>query len=240
MTKFADTSWSQSDKAKAYQDDAKHYLPERSLLLSVLVSFYRYFFKQGDRARVLDLGCGDGIVSAALLCADPSIRLQAIDGSEDMIAAARERLSGLRVENLRVMTFQDLISDTAVLGPFDCVVSAFAIHHIDLLEKQALSRWVFRNLRSSGVFINLDVVLPSAPGHEEWYYNLWREWIERHQEENGISKDFRHIPSEARTRPENHYDTLKDQLDALKKAGFAEVECHYRFGLFGIYSGMKP
>jgi tRNA (cmo5U34)-methyltransferase len=240
MTNFADTSWSQSDNVKAYQDDAKHYLPERSLLLDVLVSFYRNFIKQGDGARVLDLGCGDGIVSAALLCADPSICLQAIDGSEDMIAAARERLSGLHIENLRVATFQDLISDTVVLDPFDCVVSAFAIHHIDLVEKQALARWVFGNLKSGGVFMNLDVVLPRVPSHEEWYYSLWREWIERHQEEYGISKDFRHIPFEARARPENHYDTLEDQLDALKQAGFAEVECHYRFGLFGIYSGMKP
>jgi tRNA (cmo5U34)-methyltransferase len=240
MTEFADSSWSQSDNVKAYQDDADHYLPERATLLNVLVSFYRHFVKQGDSARVLDLGCGDGIVAAALLRADPSIRLQAIDGSEDMIVAARERLSGLRVGNFRVATFQELIADTIVVGPFDCVVSAFAIHHINLAEKQALFQWVFRNLNSSGVFLNLDVVLPSAPSHEEWYYSLWREWIERHQEENGISKDFRHIPSRARAGPENHYDTLKDQLDALQQAGFAEVECHCRFGLFGIYTGRKP
>jgi tRNA (cmo5U34)-methyltransferase len=240
MTEFADSSWSQSDNVKAYQDDADHYLPERALLLNVLVSFYRHFVKQADSARVLDLGCGDGIVSAALLHADPSIYLQAIDGSEDMIAAARERLPGLRAENLHVATFRDLIADTVVVGPFDCVISAFAIHHIDLVEKQLLFRWVFRNLKSSGVFLNLDVVLPSAPSHEDWYYTLWREWIVRHQKENGISNNFRHIPSEARARPENHYDTLKDQLDALRQAGFAEVECHCRFGLFGIYTGMRP
>lgn len=40
MTDFAETNWSHADYAKAYQNDAQHYIPERALLLYILVSFY--------------------------------------------------------------------------------------------------------------------------------------------------------------------------------------------------------
>jgi len=241
MTEFADTNWSQAGFAKAYQDNAQYYLPERDLLLDILVSFYRRFVMTSEGASVLDLGCGDGIVSAALIDADPNINIQAIDGSKDMIAASRKRLSALPAERIRMVTFQDLISESVVLGTFDCMVSAFAIHHIDLTEKQALFRWVIRNLKSEGFFMNVDVVRPSVLDQEDWYYDLWREWIERHQQqENEAAEDFRNVPSAARTRPENKYDTLEEQLEALKQAGFCDVECHYRHGLFGMYSGRRP
>lgn len=137
-------------------------------------------------------------------------------------------------------TFQNLISERVTLGVYDCVVSAFAIHHMNLAEKRALFEWIHHHLQSWGVFVQLDVARPTAARHEEWYYDLWREWIAQHQEESGVSVDFQQVPSVARARPENHYHTLEDQLDALKRAGFAEVECHCRYGLFAVYSGMKP
>ena len=48
------------------------------------------------------------------------------------------------------------------------------------------------------------------------------------------------MPDEARAKDENHYDALAGQLDALVQAGFAEVECHYRYGLFSVYGGQRP
>jgi tRNA (cmo5U34)-methyltransferase len=52
--------------------------------------------------------------------------------------------------------------------------------------------------------------------------------------------DLSSTPEDARKKPENQYETLADQLRWLEEAGFTEVECHYRRGLFGIYSGRKP
>jgi trans-aconitate 2-methyltransferase len=47
-----------------------------------------------DRETVLDAGCGSGRVTAELIKRVPGGRLLAVDGSEAMIAKARERLGG--------------------------------------------------------------------------------------------------------------------------------------------------
>ncbi len=240
MTRFEETNWGDAARTKEYRDNADHYVPERQLLVSVLASFYRHSVTHPGTQRVLDLGCGDGIVGATLCSVDPAIRLCAIDGSEDMLKAARRRLANARVELLSCATFQQIIRGEVELGIFDFVASAFAIHHVDLSEKKVLFRCILTMLKSGCCFANLDVILPRERHHEDWYYDLWREWIQRHRTEVSLSESFAHVPAEARRKPENFYDSLEDQLDALRHAGFTEVECHYRHGLFGIYSGRKP
>jgi tRNA (cmo5U34)-methyltransferase len=240
MTTFASTRWTEAAYAKAYRDKADHFLPERRLLLSTIASFYHHFPFQHGPKRVLDLGCGDGIVGAVLCSVDTDVHLSSIDGSLEMVKAARRRLRKACVEQIEQITFQQLIGRQVDLGLFNFVVSAFAIHHLHREEKQALFCRIYEMLVDNGAFMNLDVVLPPVDAHQEWYHDLWREWIRRHQVEAGLREDLSHVPDEARNRPENHYETLEVQLDALRNAGFVEVECHYRHGLFGIYSGRKP
>ena len=39
-----------------------------------------------------------------------------------------------------------------------------------------------------------------------------------------------------------HYariDTLQDQMDEMKQAGFKEVECFYKQGMFAMYGGRR-
>jgi tRNA (cmo5U34)-methyltransferase len=240
MTRFEDSHWGEAAYAQEYRDNADHFLPERRVLLSVLTSFYQRFVILSRQRRVLDLGCGDGVIGHLLSSIDPEIRLSAIDGSAEMVEAARRRLHEVHIERLAVVTFQQIIRREVDLGLYDFVVSSFAIHHVDQTEKRALFQCIFDMLKEGSCFMNIDVMLPSTSPHEEWYYDLWREWIIRHEQTSGLSRSFADFPDEARHRPENHYDTLADQLEALSSVGFTGVECHYRYGLFGIYSGTRP
>ena len=119
-------------------------------------------------------------------------------------------------------------------------MSSFAIHHLETEQKAALFRSLFDLLKPGAYFLNTDVVLSGHAPYTEWHYTLWREWIAARQSSLGLSEDFTGIPDEARGKDENHYDPLQSQLDALQRAGFAHVECHYRYGLFAIYGGQRP
>ncbi|MCM3883633.1 trans-aconitate 2-methyltransferase [Frankia sp. R82] len=103
---------------------------------------------------VLDLGCGTGLLAAAVLEAVPTARLHLFDGAAPMLAQARTRLPADRVAGL---TVSDLTGDLPA-GPFDAVVSGLAIHHLDDAGKKALFRRIAGVLRPGGLFANLEQV----------------------------------------------------------------------------------
>jgi trans-aconitate 2-methyltransferase len=75
-------------------------------------------------ATVLDVGCGTGRVTEALLELVPAGRILAIDQSADMVALARERLGG-RAE----VWCQDVL-DLDLEQPVDAIVSTATLHWV--------------------------------------------------------------------------------------------------------------
>lgn len=57
---------------------------------------------------------------------------------------------------------------------------------------------------------------------------------------NNLTENFSHVPQRVRDKEENYYDSLSAQLAALEKAGFREVDSHYRCCLFAFYAGRVP
>jgi tRNA (cmo5U34)-methyltransferase len=106
-------------------------------------------------AAILDLGTGTGETLSRVLPLHPSARAVGVDESAGMLAVAREELDGYDL-TLRV---GDLGSPLPA-GPFDLVVSALAIHHLDGPGKALLFARVADALRPGGRFVLGDVVLP--------------------------------------------------------------------------------
>ncbi len=104
-------------------------------------------------ATVLELGTGTGETALRVLALHPAAAWTGIDASEAMLARARERLprADLRVGRLE---------DPLPAGPFDLVVSALAVHHLDGEAKRDLFA---RVARVSGAFVLGDVVVPERP-----------------------------------------------------------------------------
>lgn len=96
MTKFNKSNWVKAEFSQEYRDNADIYIVERRRLLEILKSFYRHFLSGKQQKRILDLGCGDGIITQELFKVDNSILATLVDGSEDMLNSAKERLKGLR------------------------------------------------------------------------------------------------------------------------------------------------
>jgi tRNA (cmo5U34)-methyltransferase len=108
--------------------------------------------------RVLDLGAGTGETSRRVLAAHPRARLVALDESEGMLAAAREHLPEARVEFV-----VRRLEDELPAGPFDLVVSALAVHHLDAAGKADLFARVARVLAPGARFVLADVIVPDDP-----------------------------------------------------------------------------
>jgi tRNA (cmo5U34)-methyltransferase len=115
--------------------------------------------------RVLELGTGTGETALRVRARHPEVAWVGIDASEPMLARARERLPDA---DLRPQRLEDELPS----GPFDLVVSALAVHHLDGPGKQELFSRVARVLSPGGRFVLGDVVVPPA-GQEGPIYIDW-------------------------------------------------------------------
>jgi tRNA (cmo5U34)-methyltransferase len=107
---------------------------------------------------VLDLGTGTGETLAAVLARQPGAAATGIDENPAMLDAAWTRLAGFDVDLL-----VGDIGDPLPPGPFDLVVSALAVHHLDGPAKAALFGRIATVLRPGGRFVLGDLVVPDDP-----------------------------------------------------------------------------
>jgi tRNA (cmo5U34)-methyltransferase len=107
--------------------------------------------------RFLDLGVGTGTTALGVLAVHPDAQVVGIDESADMAAYARRALPA--GADLRVARIEDPLPE----GPFDLVVSALAVHHLDGEGKVDLFARVARVLAPGGQFVLGDVVVPDDP-----------------------------------------------------------------------------
>lgn len=113
--------------------------------------------------RVLDLCCGDGVLTSRIAELVPDGEVIGIDGSEGMIAAASEK----RRPNLKFF-LQD-INDIDFENEFDLVFSNAALHWVK--DHRKLLRNVYRALRPEGrVRFNF-----AADGNCANFYQVTRE-----------------------------------------------------------------
>jgi tRNA (cmo5U34)-methyltransferase len=112
--------------------------------------------EDADVTSILDLGTGTGGTLLEVLRRHPSAHAVGVDESDAMLGAARPRLAGYDTE----LVVADLL-DPLPVGPFDLVISALAIHHLDGPGKAELFRRIAAALRPGGRFVLGDVVIPA-------------------------------------------------------------------------------
>jgi SAM-dependent methyltransferase len=155
--------------------------------------------------RVLDLGAGDGRLTALVRSAHPDCEAVALDVSAPMLARADARFAD--DERVAVRT-HDLAVPLDEPGSFDAVVSGLAIHHLEDDRKWELFAEIRALLRPGGVFANLDLVrAPTAELHER----------------------FRRAIGRPEDDPADRLAALCEQLGWLREAGFASVDCSFKW-----------
>ena len=240
MTEFDRTRWAEKGFGEQYLETADIRVVERKRLLAILKSFYRHFLVDKQQCRVLDLGCGDGVLTNELFSIDGSLSATLVDGSEDMLNKAKERLAGFKNIHFIKASFQELLHPDIQLSDFDFIVSSLAIHHLTRSEKKSLFNYIYAHLGSGGHFVNIDVILSPTEALEGWYVELWREWMTERQTALKLEDDYENtIRSHMESEHHSKLDTLTGQLDALTGAGFKDVDCFYKYGIFAVYGGTK-
>lgn len=151
---------------------------------------------QGEGLRLLDLGCGTGASTAALLDAAPRARIVAVDASARMLDVATTKTwpSTVRFVRSRAEDLATTLPAVGLGGPFDGVLAAYLVRNLP--DPDSGLRTIFELLRPGAPLAVHDysvadsvrartiwtavcwsVIIPAGAvvtGHAELYRYLWR------------------------------------------------------------------
>lgn len=181
--------------------------------------------------KVIDLGCGTGTISSAILKRYPHAQVTCLDLAENMLEMAKAKLSGYPdVRYIRADLTHFDFDDR-----YDFVVSSLALHHLLTDDdKRQLYRKIYNALTPHGIFYNADIVLASSDTLQEMYLNQWKRFIAKSVTQDEIENKW--IP---KYYEEDRPARLTDQLSWLSDIGFINVDVIWKYYNFAVYGGIK-
>ena len=119
--------------------------------------------------RILDAGCGPGLVSEAFLKAGHSVL--GVDLSTEMVARARRRCAPF---GERALFLETSIYDPGLNmhGPFDAAVSRYVVHHVE--DPSAFLQRQVKLIRSGGTLVVCDHITDTDPAKAQHHEALER------------------------------------------------------------------
>ena len=194
----------------------------------------------------LDLGCGDGILGAAVLGAYRSSRGVMVDFSQPMLDQARTQLADYagRLEFLNLDYGEPgWVQDVRDRGPFDAIVSGYSIHHQPNERKAALYKELFGLLQPGGWFINIEHIGPHASLATELFNTHIVDAYYAIEQQNGGSRSREEMAEVFLNRPDKDANILVPvelQCKWLRGIGFEQVDCYFRIYELAVFGGRKP
>ena len=225
-------------EAQIYDDVIKRRVPLYNEIQTLMASLLP--FSKKEYLRVLDLGCGTGGTSVALLKEFPLARVTGIDSSSDMlaVAAAKVKQTTWRIDficqDMKACIYPLPQGEGQGEGGFDAIISAFSLHYLNEDEKKALLSKCRDALKPGGIFIDAEAVISPSAKVYQLYMEKWKDF----QRSNGFSEDEigAHMLKFVRdVKPL----TVERQVCLMSEAGFIDVECYFKYLNWAVFGGYK-
>lgn len=178
--------------------------------------------------KILDLGCGNGVLSEIVLKKLPNVHLVGFDITNEMLNAYEQKIS--KYTNSYELIQGDYKTDS-IGDSYDIILTGMTLHHLNWDERKVFYQKLFNSANKNAVYISNDIIIDENKDVREHQYYLWKEFMKNQGEdpefwyEKHIQKDFPIILS-------NHFDWLKE-------AGFQQGACYWRMYNFAITRAIK-
>lgn len=205
--------------------------------------------------RVLELGAGNGYMTAEL-CERQSVQTAVlVDVNDTMIAAAREWLAGT-VPKLHLvkgdMETDAWVEEVQSWAPYEAVISRLAIHHIDNDQKKRVYGHIYDLLRPGGLFIHIEWVSSFSEVHHDYYSRLIAESSDGNAPSPATSAHAGHHHAEhdhggcdhshGSQRHFGHglHAPVEEQCRWLREIGFSDVDIVFKYFEHAVFVGKRP
>jgi tRNA (cmo5U34)-methyltransferase len=180
-----------------------------------------------DAQDVTEASSSDDGPTHMLLSRLPGASTHLVDASSAMLQRARIRFA----DNSAVTYTVADMARVDLAGPWDLVISALAIHHLEHDANRQLHGRIRSAISPGGLFVNAEQVLGAEPTIEAQYARIWM---------NQITK--LNVPADAIAQAQERMThdrcaSVDDQLAWMREAGFSHVDCCFKAWRFAVLTG---
>jgi ubiquinone/menaquinone biosynthesis C-methylase UbiE len=170
---------------------------------------------RGAGLRLLDLGCGTGASTAALLEAAPEARIIGVDASGEMLAQARSKTWPSNVEFVHGNV--ENLAMTGITGPFDGILAAYLVRN--LVHRDPALRQFHRLLRPGApIALHEYSVRDSLRSRLVWTTVCWSVIIPMGKMRTGSADLYRYL-----WRSVLQFDGVEALTRRMAAAGFEDI-----------------
>ena len=236
------SKWKTEELSKSFIENIRGAIPSAKTQIEVILKIISVW--NPDINKVMDLGCGDGILGKFILSEYPNIELFSIDFSDTMLDAARKNMENMDTVHFMKLDFSFSNWTEAVnkSGGFDLIISGFSIHHQPDERKREIYQEIYNLLNLNGIFLNLEHVSSTSMAVGEVFDNYFIDSLfSFHNKANPDTK--RHMVAEKYyNRPDKEENILAPvdiQCDWLRELGYQDVDCFFKIFELALFGGRK-
>jgi SAM-dependent methyltransferase len=241
MTQTSSEYWKDDGPVRAYLEIVRDAVPLKAQQHDIMLRLLRAL--ERPVRRVLDLGCGDGLLGHIALDAFPAVRCTLADLSATMLDEARARLA----EHAGRCDF--IACDYS--GPgwlenvgtgYDAVLSGYSIHHQPDVRKREVYAEILGLLEPGGIFINVEHVSSATPWVESRHDDYFIDSLHLHavRRDPAITwQAMNELYRERRDHGANILAPVEVQCNWLRELGYTDVDVYFKVFELAVFGGRK-
>lgn len=213
--------------ASVFDDMISRSVPFYEDSTNLIANFLSISLKKN--AKVVDLGCSTANSLIKLRNLRDDLELVGIDCSKDMLELARKKSDAFRA-NIKFKEGDILKFDDS----YDCVLLNYTLQFIRPIKREEFIKTIFNNLNSDGILILSEKLVFNDVTLNKKMIELYLDY----KEKQGYSK---YEIAQKRESLENILIpyTQEENIMLLKKCGFKNVECIFKYANFGSFIAYK-
>jgi tRNA (cmo5U34)-methyltransferase len=234
--------WDETD-SREFIDLGRFFVPDREEQIQTIL----WLIPEPGDGLLVDLCCGEGLLSRSLLQCFPRVRVLAMDRSPAMLEKARLTCA-VFAERFETRPFD--LADGSWRGfaePVHAFVSSLAVHHLDAEGKRQLFRDLAAALAPGGVVVIADLVRPAtsaawALAAREWDASVRRRSLELAGDLAPYEKFYAerwNFYADPEPDPIDQPSPLFDQLRWLEEAGLGGVDVVWMKAGHAVFGGVR-
>lgn len=213
------------DAKEAYVQDVFSSIAKNYDLMNTVLSFNQdsYWRKFAvdqmnirNGMRIADIACGTGMMSKEALTKYPSLEIEGLDFSEEMLRQGHKRLTALGMIDRVNLTHGDAMDLPYEDNRFDAAMSAFLLRNVPSIPK-ALDE-MKRVVKPGGKVVALDLGKPTMFGFKQAYYLYFEKILPLLGKMSRDNSSYGWLPESLR-----RYPGQAKVLDMFKEAGFVDA-----------------